>query len=225
MSEGVPYADILILALIAGFIILRLRSVLGQRREGDTIDFMQRLKPSAENADTIVQLPDKSLKQKPKEQADIYMAALTDEKLIAALGAIKGKDAQFTAQWFLDGAHQAFEMVFDAFNRGDKPALKALLSDAVYQQFVSEIDARAAQDNKNDSTLVAIESKNIIQAALNGVLAQITVKFVSEQIHVIRNDKGEIVEGNPSTTQLVEDEWIFERDVTSRSPNWKIIET
>ena len=226
MSQGVPYADILILALIAGFILLRLRSVLGQHGAADDPDFLNRLKkPAAEVVDPIVQLPEKLTKTKQKEEPDTYLALIEDEKTVAALNAVKAKDAQFTAGWFLNGAHYAFEMVFDAFNKGDKPTLKNLLSDALYQQFSDEIDARDKQENRADSTLVAITAKDIVQASVNGNLATIKVKFVSEQIHLVRDQKGAIVQGNPSQTSHVEDEWVFERELGAKNPNWKIIET
>lgn len=225
MSQGVPYADIIILALIAGFILLRLRSVLGQKDVGRDVEFLQRLKPVADVAEPVVQLSEKNLKSKDKDESDAYLLLLDDEKTVTALQGIRAKDPQFTANWFLDGAHQAFEMVFDAFNKGDKQTLKMLLSDTLYQQFMDAMDARDREDNKPDSTLVAITAKDIVQATLSGSVAQITVKFVSEQIQLVRDAKGTIVEGNPSQTQLVEDEWVFERDIGAKNPNWKIIET
>lgn len=223
MSEGVAYADLIILALIAGFILLRLRSVLGQKN-GDETDFMAKMKPMADIAEPVVQVSDRSLK-KPKEETDDYLNTLKDSHIIAAMAAIKAKDPQFSAGWFLNGAHHAFEMVFEAFNKGDKQTLQMLLSDTMYQQFLEEIEAREKQDNKTESTLVSIESKDIAAAAVKGSMAQVTVKFVSEQIHVVRSRQGEIVEGNPSQLSRVEDEWVFERDLGSKNPNWKIIET
>lgn len=222
MSEGVPYADILILALIAGFILLRLRNVLGHKTGADP-DFLKRLTPVNESKEPVVRLADKT-KPRPKEEADAYMAALNDASLASALQSVKAMDPHFTATQFLDGAKLAFEMVLDAFAKGDKPTLKMLLADPIYQEFSREIEARALEENRTETTLVAVVSKDITAAAVTGSAARITVKFLSEQITLVRNAKGEIVEGNASETRQVEDEWVFERDLTSKNPNWKIVD-
>jgi predicted lipid-binding transport protein (Tim44 family) len=225
MNDGIPYADIIILALIAGFILLRLRSTLGQKTGRDEADFMQRFKPMAEAKEPIVQIIDKTLKNKQKDELDTALALISDDAVISALNAIKEKDTQFTATRFIDGARAAFEMVFEAFTKGDKQTLHMLLTESLAKDFITEIDARATQEKRPDTTLVSVVGKDIVQASLIGNMARITMKFTSEQITVMRNAKGEIVEGNPSATHHVVDEWVFERDVTSKNPNWKIIET
>lgn len=226
MNDGIPYADILILALIAGFILLRLRATLGQKTGRDEADFMQRLKPTAETKEPIVQIMDKTFKHKIKEEPDAALALISDTEVVTALKSIKEKDPQFTVSRFIDGARMAFEMVFEAFTKGDKQTLNMLLAEPLAKDFAAEIDTRAAEkERRTDTTLVSVVGKEIVQASLNGDTARIAMKFTSEQITVIRNDKGEIIEGNPSHTHHVVDEWIFERDVTSKNPNWKIIET
>lgn len=225
MSEGMPYADIVILALIAGFILLRLRSVLGSKTGNDLPSYFDRPLPIApEKQEPIVQLDEKSLKAK-RDEPDAYMATLDNAVVAEVISAIKVKDPQFTASHFLDGAKGAFEMVFDAFAKGDRQTLKMLLSDNVLKEFSGAIDARGLQDNKTETTLVSVKAKDITDASLTGSTAHITVHFSSEQVSVVRNGKGEIVEGNPSDILPVEDHWVFERDITSRNPNWKIIET
>jgi predicted lipid-binding transport protein (Tim44 family) len=225
MNDGIPYADILILALIAGFILLRLRATLGQKTGRDENDFMQRFKPAPETKEPIVQILDKTLKNKTKDEPDAGLTVITDQAIVAALNAIKEKDPQFTATRFIDGARLAFEMVFEAFTKGDKQTLTFLLAEPLVKDFTAEIDARAAQEKRPDTTLVSVVSKEIIQASLTGDIARITMKFTSEQVTVLRDAMGTIVEGNPSNTHHVVDEWVFERDVSSKNPNWKIIET
>jgi predicted lipid-binding transport protein (Tim44 family) len=224
MNDGVPYADIIILALIAGFILLRLRATLG-KKTGDESDFIQRLRPMTDNLrDTIVQVADKA-KPKPAEEQDTVLTLISDPAAVANLRIIKAQDPQFTATRFLDGARQAFEMVFEAFHKGDKQTLALLLSEPLAKEFSAEIDARSSLEKRQDTTLVSLIGKDIVQASLSGDLARIGVKFTSEQITVLRDAKGTIVEGDPSATHHVEDQWMFERDVTSKNPNWKIIET
>lgn len=222
MSEGVPYADIIILALIAGFILLRLRSVLGQKTGDD--DFLERPRPPT-TMPARAAMADKFPKTKPKEDKDNYLSKLAEGEVKTALSAIKAKDAQFSATQFMQGAKSAFEMVLDGFAKGDKPPLKMLLADSLYNDLCAEIDARASQDSRLETTLVSVAPKEITKASLTGNLAQVSVKFLSEQIAVTRNAQGEIIGGNPSEPAHVEDIWTFERDVTAKNPNWKIIET
>lgn len=221
MPESMPYADIIILALIAGFILLRLRSVLG-RKDDEGMDFLRTSLKQVQ--EPVVQLPEKS-KPKPKEETDTYLISLGDSPLAKTLIDIRAKDPLFSAAEFLRGAMLAYEMVFDAFIKGDKPALKMLMSDELYKHFASEIDARAKEENHSETTLVSVASKDIVQASLENSTARITVKFVSEQVTVVRDTKGNITSGDPSALHHAEDVWQFERDVAAKNPNWKIIET
>lgn len=224
MNEGFQYADIVILALIAGFILLRLRSVLGQKTGHDNPGYFNRAQ-APKTPEPVVHVHEASLKPKPKEEADAYMATISDPAIAETLAAIKTRDPLFTATSFLLGARMAFEMVFDAFAKGDKATLKQLLSDALYQQFVAEIDARGKEANKTETTLVSVEAKDIVQASLDKNTARLSVRFLSEQIALVRDREGKVIEGDPSDIHHVEDEWVLERDITSKNPNWKIIET
>lgn len=225
MSEGIPYADIVILALVAGFILLRLRSVLGSKMGNDNPSYFNRpMTPTQEKQEPIVQIDEKSLKHK-REESDSYLSTLDNAAIAETIHAIKAKDPSFTATRFIQGAKGAFEMVFDAFAKGDKQTLKMLLSDHVFQDFSKAIAEREEQDQKTETTLVSVQARDITQAELAGNMAQLTVHFLSEQVTLVRNGKGDIVEGDPSDIKQVEDHWTFERDVTSKNPNWKITET
>ncbi len=226
MSETIPYANLLILALVAGFILLRLRGILGKDLGNDQPNFFNRAPIEKTDRDQpIVQLHEKLLKPKPKEEADPYLAALGDTPVASGLKRIKEEDPEFSASEFLEGAKLAFEMVFDAYVKGDKDTLRMLLSDALYKEFSGEVDSRAGEENKRETTLVSILGKDITQARLEGTTAHIGVRFISEQVSVMRNPQGEIVGGDPSALQHIEDEWVFERNTHSKNPNWKIIET
>lgn len=229
MSEAFPYADIVILALIAGFILLRLRSVLGQKDDrpdigGNNNLFQAKQGEPLTKPETIIQLIEKA-KSKPKDEHDPYMASLEEGEVAAALAEIKNKDASFNATVFLSGAKMAFEMVFDAFAKGDKNTLQMLLSQDLYNHFANDIDGREKQEVKTETTLVSVAAKAISTAKLDKNMAQISVHFESEQVTVERGKNAEIVSGDPSDISNVVDEWVFERDITSKNPNWKIIET
>lgn len=235
MSEGFPYADIIILALIAGFIVLRLRSVLGQKTGNENPNFFS---PKPDNnaqtkPEAIIQLVEKSLKPRTPAQAepknenenDPYAQKQEGTPIAQDISELKKADNQFNATTFLDGAKMAFEMVFDAFVKADKPTLALLLSQEINAHFVSEIDAREQQETKMETTLLAVIPKDITSIRMNNNLARISVHFESEQVTVERGKNNEIISGNPSDTHHVLDEWVFERDVTSKNPNWRIIET
>jgi predicted lipid-binding transport protein (Tim44 family) len=226
MSEGIPYADIVILALIAGFILLRLRSILGQKGDNDKPDFLQSSKISViKDPDPIVQLNDKSLKPRPLVDLDPYVSTLSDSNILQVIKDIKAKDPLFNTTSFIEGAKMAFEMVFDAFAKGDKQTLSMLLSQEIYNDFLRHIEEREKQENKTETTLLAVKVQEISRANLDRNIARFGVSFESEQVAIERTKTGEIVGGDPSDVQHVNDEWVFERDITSKNPNWKIIET
>jgi predicted lipid-binding transport protein (Tim44 family) len=224
IMDSVPYADIVILALIAGFILLRLRSVLGQKNDTD-LGYRRDMSDVKEEPVVLVAKKIVEAKQQAKEEVDTYLLTLKNERIAKTLTEIKTKDPQFSATQFLNGARMAYEMVFDSFGKGDKKTLEMLLSKDIYEHFASEIDLREKDETKTETTLVSIKPKDITDAQLIGSIAQLTVKFDSEQTTLVKDTSGKVIEGNPSHTHLMDDEWVFERDVSSKNPNWKIIET
>lgn len=217
MSEGIPYGDIIVIAAIAAFIILRYRSILGEKSGFDVTQ-----KPKIEQKDakpkqkpervvTLHPAAKPELKDKPiVEKKDEAFEALEDD-LKGDLEKIKKADSSFRVDEFVKGAGMAFEMVLDAFNKGDEATLKMLLAKPLYEEFKGVIDAR---DEEAGVTLVSIKRAEIVEAKLKNSVAQITVEFISEQIIA------------PSKQiEEVEDEWVFERDTRSKNPNWTIIDT
>lgn len=230
MSENFPYADIIIIALIAGFILLRLRSILGQKTGHENPDFFRpNQQEQPQKPEPIIQLVEKTLKpRQPQEtipEYDPYAQKLEGEPIAKDIAELKNANPAFNATTFLDGAKIAFEMVFDAFIKGDKQTLSMLLAQDIYTHFVNDIDARASQETKKETTLLSVVSQDINSIRLDKNIARVAVRFESEQVTVERGKNGEIVSGNPSDVEHVIDEWVFERDITSKNPNWKIIET
>jgi predicted lipid-binding transport protein (Tim44 family) len=224
--DSLPYADIVILALIAGFILLRLRSVLGEKTGHDNPQFFKREEPSQDaEKESVVHIAQKAAKPRPSADADVYMNTLDNATVASALVEIKKLDPQFMATGFLQGAKMAYEMVFDAFAKGDRKTLEMLLDKPLYDTFVREIETREQAAEKNETTLVSVKAKDIVRATLSGSRAQLTVKFDSEQVNLVRDAQGAIISGSASQTEIMDDEWVFERDVSNKNPNWKIIET
>lgn len=231
MSEGLQMFDLLVLLALAIFFITRLRSVLGKRIDDE--DPKKGDKTPGKSGERIIQLRDhkpSSLKQalqaEKQQQVDaLALADIADPDVTTGLMQIKSAESSFSVSEFLNGAKMAFDMILDAFAKGDKEQLEALLSKELYEDFSAAIDARKETPTYEENTLVSIQSADIVRAALNGRKAEITVNFVSEQISVERDKEGNIVSGNASETTLVTDEWTFTRDIRSSNPNWLLINT
>jgi predicted lipid-binding transport protein (Tim44 family) len=217
MGEVQQYFDIILFAMVAGFLVLRLRSVLGRRtgneRRRDL--FFRRPRPVADK------LPI------PAEPNPVVVAppAAPVDPVTQGVNQIRRADPSFDPPSFLDGARVAFEMIVTAFAGGDKAALRPLLSDEVFQQFVAAIDERNAARETLETKILRLESSEIVEAELLGRTAQVTVKLVSQQINVTRAMDGSIVEGDPQQPTEKTDYWTFARDTRSADPNWALVAT
>lgn len=216
--------DIIVIGAIALFVILRYRNTLGQKKGHD----FTKPKPPISLADKIpvVQLQDKRTTQDtsivaPEKTADL----ISDPSLASKIGEVKALDADFTIGAFISGAKAAYEMVIQAFSKQDKETLKLLLSKELYKDFAKDIDEQVEKKQKRETTLVALLKEEITQVELKKNIAAITVNFASEQVSIIRDESGAIIEGDASATLYLEDSWTFERDLKSRNPNWTIIDT
>ncbi len=213
--DGLPYGDIIVIGAIAAFILLRYRAMLGEKSGRET-------PPPApprplQEFERVIQLPgrEQAATTAGKDYGDATQP-LTDMRKV---------DRQFTPEDFLQGARGAFEMVVEAFNNADRATLTMLLSKDIAQHFFDALDKQNAEGKSQQTTLVAIAAATITAANLTGTKARITVTFNSEQVVLVRNAAGEVVEGNPSNHETVEDHWTFERNLANADPSWKVIET
>lgn len=223
MSEGFAYIDILFFAMVAAFIALRLRSVLG-RRTGHERRRTGALGPARPNgaADNVVALPDRSPSQ---AEAEASLGGLSDAGVKSGLTQVRLADRRFDLQQFLNGARAAFEMIIEAYAAGDKSTLRPLLADDVYAGFERAIDQREAAGQSFETQLTAVPAAEVVGAEMRGNAARVTVRFKSEQINLLRDAEGKVLEGEPRTAEEVIDLWTFERNTTSPDPNWTLVET
>jgi len=223
MSEGFAYIDILFFAMVAAFIALRLRSVLG-RRTGHERRRSGGFGPARPNgaADNVVSLPERSTSQ---TEAEAPFGSLSDAGAKSGLTQIRLADRRFDPQQFLNGARSAFEMIIEAYATGDKNTLRPLLADDVYAGFERAIDQREAAGQTFETQLTAVPAAEVLGAEMRGSVARVTVRFKSEQINLLRDPEGKILEGEPRTAEEVIDIWTFERNTTSPDPNWTLVET
>ena len=237
MSNGFQFIDIIFFALIAAFLILRLRNVLGRRdgHEGGFRDPFSRNqsqdnKPEAANEsaqDNVIPLPDQHQQDDDFAPETVAEAPPVDESdpLAVGLSQIMQADPSFSSNDFLSGARIAFEIILGSFAAGDTKSLKPLLSAEVFGNFAKSIQSREVAGETMDETLVGIKKAELMEAFTEGSTAHITVKFVSEQINAVRDENGDVVDGDPNTIITVTDFWTFARDVRARDPNWMLAAT
>lgn len=233
MNQVFDPLNLLILA-VAVVILLRLRSVLGTRtgheRPYDPYSATEASEKPRRADGKIIPLPG----TKPAEET--FAADRADEPvwqgiaeegsaLAKGLDKIARADRSFDVQEFLEGARMAYEMIVTAFAQGDRKTLKPLLSKDVYEGFAEAIAAREKAGETVETQIVGIDRADITAATLHGRRASITVKFQSQMITARRNSEGELVEGDGRTIQPITDVWTFDRDVTARDPNWRLVAT
>jgi predicted lipid-binding transport protein (Tim44 family) len=218
------YFDIILFAMIAGFLVLRLRSVLGRRtgneRRRDL--FTRRPSPITDKpgADKVATPDD------PDKSSPISLPMGKPANSVAeGLDRIRRADPSFDPERFLEGARAAFEMIVTAFAKGDKASLRPLLSDEVFRPFSQTIDERAAAKETLETRDLRLAEAEIVAADMLGRTARVTVKLVSHQINVTRAMDGSIVDGDPEHSVEKTDYWTFARDTRTTDPNWALVAT
>jgi predicted lipid-binding transport protein (Tim44 family) len=218
MGDFPHYFDIILFAMVAAFLILRLRSVLGRRtgHERRPETFLRRAEPRG--GDKVVPLPGRAAPPPLVTAPPAVAVAAGRER-------IRSADPGFDSAQFIEGARAAFEMIVSAFAAGDKARLRPLLADEVYTPFAAAIDERQAAGETLETRILRIKGIDIVEAGLAGRTARVAVKLVSEQINVLRAHDGSIVDGHPEQPIEKTDFWSFSRDTRSSDPNWVLVTT
>ena len=202
MSEAFQYLDILILAIIAGIVLLRLRSVLGRRTGHEKTD------KSSFNYETPQQTQtEKVIEIKPETDAP------------------SREDGWFDNDDFLKGASNAYETIVTNFENGNKEALMPLLSSDVMDSFSSVIDERNSKSESVEFNFIGIEKSEIVHKDLKKNPMEVSVRFISEMITCIKNSKDEVISGSLNQVQKITDVWTFEKNQQSKGSNWLLAAT
>jgi predicted lipid-binding transport protein (Tim44 family) len=215
--------DILFFACLAGFIIYRLYIVLGQKDDDEEFE-------GAPIKSHLKVVGGKDIADLEREKVKIptikgYKKSQIKE-VVKTFEEIKEYDEEFDEIYFVIGARKAFEMVLKALALSDKLVLGRLLSEEIYQDFVEEINKR--QDSGEDlvTTLIGMESSDIIRATIQNDSAFITVRFITEQTNILKNiASGEILSGSENQIETIEDVWTFTRNLRSTNPAWLLCAT
>ena len=196
MSNSFGYLDIILLGMIAGFIILRLRSILGRKTGHES-----KVYPGFD--EKKFSMPKKDVK--PQKQN---------------LEILEGKEKKE----FLKGAEIAYETILTSFANGDLIKLKSLLSPNMFSNFSDAIKVRNKENIKSEFTFIGVKESSVekYEKIKDNLFA--TVKFVAEVISVKRDKENKIIEGNPDKIKFVSDKWKFTRNVNQKSPNWYLSE-
>lgn len=205
MPGGIPLIDILIFAIIAIFLGLRLRSVLG-KRTGFEQDYSREQGFDQSNEDAL----------KPAE-----VTTLNGDGVAAVMSA----DPSFSEIEFKKGAQAAYGMILDGFAKGDLDLLKSLLGYEMNISFSEAIRERQKADETLTINLESIDRAEVTSAKLRDGVAVITVEFTSRQQRVLKDPSGAILDGDNDAVETFIDLWTFERDISSTDPTWLLVET
>ena len=196
MSSNFGFIDIILLAMIAGFIILRLRNILGRKtgHEGKVTSIFDKKKFTEFKSELKVKPTVKDTLEKDEEKQ------------------------------FLKGAEIAYEGILTSFAKGEKAKLKKLLTKDMFINFEQAIDSRNKENIKSELTFIGVKESNVekFEKIKNSLVA--TVKIVCEIISVKKDKEDKVIEGNPDRIKTVTDYWKFTKDASSNNPNWFLAE-
>jgi predicted lipid-binding transport protein (Tim44 family) len=225
MGDG--FLDLILFAMIAAFLVFRLRSVLGrwtgnERPPSDPLSPRPADTPAKDN---VVDLDDRPNPNDGDDRDETIAEQNSDDPLVAGVAQIRSADPNFTQDSFSEGAKSAFEMVVQSFAEGDLKTLRSLLNDEVYENFSIAVKQRQELGEELETTVISIKGSDLLEARLEGRMAFATLKFQSEQVNVTRDKDGEVVDGDPTQVTEVTDIWTFARNTRARDPNWTLVET
>jgi predicted lipid-binding transport protein (Tim44 family) len=218
MSSSV--IQLLVLAGVAIFLILKLRSVLGTREGFE--------KPPVPLDDPRPRLPRREFEViEGGPDRDIVDHVPDASPSAVALAAMKSAEPSFSVSDFLTGARSAYEMILMAFEKGDVPSIAAFLSDDVEATFAEVVEARKREGLTIEATFVGLRELTLQEATFDDASreAEITVRFVGELTSVVRNKAGDVIEGSPTAIKRQRDVWTFARRMGVDDPNWQLVAT
>jgi len=216
--------DLIFFVLVAAFLIIRLRSVLGRRtgneKKSKDIFIYQDTTLNVEK-----KIVDENQSKKDKIHGKLSKNKEDNLKNSTTLEKIYYFDRNFSPKKFLSGAKTAFQMIIESYTKGNINKIKYLLGASVFSIFSREIKSRARKKHVLEHTLISIKSAGIEKINVKYSIADIVVKFVSEQVNLLKNKKGKILKGDGEFIENHTNYWTFSKDMKSSNPNWKLVAT
>ena len=207
---------VVLLAMIAAFLALRLYMVLGRKTGHE-----QEVLPRAAEEQRVAPPATRTI----EASADAREPAAVAGPLAGGLRAISAADPSFDAVEFVEGAKNAYKMILEAFWKGDRETLAWLAEDEVAQEFGSAIDTREAAGETLENRLVGIDRAAITNASVNGGVARVSVRFDADIASVTRDKDGNVVSGSLTDAVETHEVWTFARTLSNSDPNWKLADT
>ncbi|MHA6720569.1 Tim44/TimA family putative adaptor protein [Sphingomonas sp. RS6] len=208
---------VILFAMVAGFLALRLYAVLGKRTGHE-----QTLPKPAEERVGATAMP-RTVDVTP-EVRETHSRAI-EAGAENGLRAVVSGDSSFDVGQFVEGAKSAYRMILEAFWKGDVETLEWLVEPEVREAFVAAIEERKAKGEVLDNRLISIERATIAEASVEGKVARIAVRFDADIVAVTRDAEGTVIAGSLSDATTTHDVWTFTRKLRSDDPNWKLVET
>ena len=208
MQLSLPFIDIIIFAIIAVFLVYRLKSILGQNSEGNEQN--NKIEIGEKNFSNVVKLGNKqsNISENETNKESIYI-----------------DDPEFNEKNFLKGAQNFFEMVIDSFVKGDLKDIERYIDNKLIKNFKLVIDERLQEQESLKIDIIKMISIDIRDVKKVKNFLRISVLFESEQIKFLKDKKGKIIDGDQKKSILVKDLWTFEKKVKSEDLNWILVET
>ena len=214
--------DIIILLIVVVLIFGKLKNLLGTRPDVS----VRQNKITEENAAKIF---DMIAKEAEKQKQALENTETKEEPVTAELSEtdkVLNKIPNFNKERFINSAKRAFEIIVTSFSKGDTETLENLVSKTLNKKFQEIINQRQAEGITAETDLIGFNEAEITSAKISSNdIAKITVKFVSEQVNLLKNKNDEVIEGDENFIQNITDIWTFERCLTSTSPNWLLVST
>ena len=217
MGQGGFPIDLVLFGLVAAFLVLRLRSVLGRRTGFERPPIDPQAAPAGPRSGPVIEGRAEAPAPAPQRPTPDPASPVG-----ATLARIAGADRTFDPHRFLAGAEAAFRIIVTAFAASDRAALRPLLSEETYRTFDTAIAEREGRGESQKTEIRGINAATIENAEFSGSTARITVRFVSDQINVTLGRDGHPVAGTDAVTEI-NDLWTFERDVSVQDPTWRLV--
>lgn len=214
---NIPFIDILVLAMIAIFILNKLKNTLG-KKTGNEEELSKRYKSSIKSVKESK--PDKESFSEIKEKS-----LHPDPKINTGLVTLKKIEENFELSEFIENSKKAFDFIIKAYSGNNTKSLETLLEKKLYSVYKKDIDRRLKNNESLEITIIGLKEPSILSIKVDRAnLAKIDVKYDSEQIHVTKNKKNEIIDGDSNQILKISEKWSFSRKLKSRTPIWTLLE-
>ena len=221
------HLDILVLLVVVVLIFQRLRSVLGTRPNNIEEKKIRLSKENAEKLYNILKDEADKMQAAEEQNKDSSAAELVPEgEPLSELDKTLMEIPNFNKAKFLKSAENAFRIITEAFNKGDAETLEMLVNKKLFKKFQQVIEERKQNNLSAETDFIGFDKVEITKAKISAdKVAEITVEFVSEQVNILRDAQGTVIEGDENYIQNITDVWTFERAISSTSPNWLLVST